>query len=121
MIAEDEQHIADVLQLVLEDEGYRVFSARDGAEALRVALREPPDLVISDVMMPGLDGFGLVRELRRAGDRFEHVPIVLVSARPRPDNLPERTLWIGKPFNLEEVVEVVAALLEPPAVLSNGA
>ena len=64
LIVEDEQPIVDILKFNLEKNDYRVIEALDGNEGLRLALSKNPDLVLLDVMLPGLDGFGVCRKIR---------------------------------------------------------
>src|SRR3954454_8258669 len=107
LLAEDEDFIADVVAILLEDEGYRVLSAKNGAEALAVAEGARPDLVLSDVMMPYLSGLELAHQLR---DR-EYVygpPIILCSAVPPPRDLPYRTVFVAKPFDIDSLSSTLA-------------
>jgi DNA-binding response OmpR family regulator len=77
LIVDDDPKIREVLRLYVEREGHRAAFAADGPEALAVAGRSRPDLVLLDVMLPGLDGFEVCRQLREVSD----VPVVLLTAR----------------------------------------
>ena len=77
LIVDDDPQIRDLLRLYVEREGHRAAFAADGPEALAVAGRSRPDLVLLDVMLPGLDGFEVCRQLREVSD----VPVVLLTAR----------------------------------------
>jgi len=79
LVAEDEHSSLEVLVLLLEAEGYRVIAAVDGLAALDQLRLEPVDLVVSDFMMPGLDGLGLCAAMR-ADARLATIPVILVSA-----------------------------------------
>lgn len=111
LVVEDETSIAEVLQFILEFEGYRVAVAWDGQEGLRLLGEVQPDLVLSDVMMPRLDG----RELARAMQtdvQYRDIPVVLMSAAPRSlvRDTPHAA-FIPKPFEFEEVLATVARVL----------
>ncbi len=95
---------------------YEVLSASDGAAALEVAISAPPDLVLSDVMMPRLDGFGLLKALR-ADQRTRHVPVILVSARAGDEATVEgmdagADDYLVKPFSARELLARVRSHLE---------
>lgn len=95
---------------------YQVQGVADGTSALDAALSDPPDLVLSDVMMPGLDGFALLRELRR-DPRTTAVPVILLSARAGEDELVEGLEaraddYLSKPFSARELLARVKAHLE---------
>src|SRR5689334_6266141 len=77
LVIEDDDRIRTALQLALEDEGYAVHSATTAEDGLAMQRSTPADTVLVDLMLPGLDGFDCIRELRRTDD----VPIVVVSAR----------------------------------------
>ncbi|WP_027342346.1 response regulator transcription factor [Hamadaea tsunoensis] len=77
LVIEDDDRIRTSLELALEDEGYAVRGASSAEEGLALQRQEPADTVLVDLMLPGLDGFDAIRELRRGDD----VPIVVVSAR----------------------------------------
>jgi two-component system, cell cycle response regulator len=79
LIVDDDDDAREALQLLLEAHGYEVWTARDGAEAVAEVQRHPPALIISDLRMPGMDGFGLVEQLR-ARSATAHLPIILLSA-----------------------------------------
>ena len=77
LLVDDEPRIRRVLRLALEDEGYQVAEAADGYDALAALRREPPDVVLLDIMLPDRDGFTVCREIRRTSD----VPVIMVTAR----------------------------------------
>lgn len=112
LVADDDERITAALRRALAYEGYDVRSASDGNQALAAALEDPPDLVILDVMMPGLDGIEVCRRLRAGGD----VAILMLTAR---DATAERVLglesgaddYLVKPFAYEELLARVRALL----------
>lgn len=80
LIAEDEANLREVLRIQLEFAGFEVIEARDGAEAVALATQELPDLVVSDVMMPEMDGYGVVKRLRGAF-ATRHIPIIMLTAK----------------------------------------
>ncbi len=113
LVVDDDTRITNLLRRILAYEGYSVTVAASGTEALDRSLERPPDLVVLDIMLPGLDGLEVARRLRAAGD---HVPILMLTAR---DAVADRVhgLEIGaddylvKPFAPEELVARVKALL----------
>jgi CheY-like chemotaxis protein len=101
LIVDDEPAIVDMLAFLFEDEGYRVFRAYDGEEALRIAELERPALVISDISLPKLNGIELVRRLHLRAD-YE-LPAILMSAAIRDlpgDSIP----FVPKPFDPESML-----------------
>lgn len=77
LLVDDEPRIRRVLRLALEDEGYQISEAANGFDALAALRREPPDVVLLDLMLPDRDGFTVCREIRRTSD----VPVIMVTAR----------------------------------------
>ncbi|HET6500016.1 MAG TPA: response regulator transcription factor [Amycolatopsis sp.] len=122
LVVDDDSHVRDSLALSLEFEGYAVVTAGDGIAALRAAEAEKPDLMIMDVMMPGVDGLEACRRLRADGNR---VPILMLTAR---DGLGDRVTgldagaddYLVKPFALEELLARVRALLRPARRLERS-
>jgi len=116
LIAEDEPSLRENLQWMLELEGFEVLAACDGLEALAMAQSHKPDLVLTDVMMPGLDGFGLVKALRE-NPGSSTLPIIMLTARAdRTDTRTGMNLgaddYLTKPCRREELLEAVHARLE---------
>lgn len=113
LLVEDNRDLAAGLQGNLEIEGYRVDVTEDGESGLRAALHAPPDLVILDLMLPGLDGFRVLRGLREAGCG---TPVLVLTARGEESDK-VRALKLGaddyvcKPFGLLELLARVEALL----------
>ena len=112
LIVEDDTNIRSLLKLYLEQEGYQVETAGDGAEGLRVFKRVHPDLVLLDLMMPVMDGTQMMRELRT----FSQVPVVVITARA--DTFDKVALlelgaddYVTKPFETREVIARVRAVL----------
>lgn len=113
LVVEDESFIADALSTSLRFRGFPVRVAGTGREALDIITREPPDLVLLDVMLPDTDGFTLTRGLRSNG---VDVPIIFLTARDTAqDRVAGLTLggddYITKPFGLDEVAARVRAVL----------
>lgn len=77
LIADDEAEIRDVLHLYLEKDGYEVVEAADGVEAMEKIKKEQPDLAILDIMMPGLDGYRVLRNIRESNN----IPVIMLSAK----------------------------------------
>ncbi|HVC32198.1 MAG TPA: response regulator transcription factor [Chloroflexota bacterium] len=126
LVVDDDRKITAMLRRTLSYEGYEVDLAGDGVKGLLAARDRPPDLVILDVMMPGLDGLEVCRRLRSGGA----IPILMLTAR---DEVPDRVAgldagaddYLVKPFALEELTARVRALLrrrdgQNGAVLSFG-
>ncbi len=115
LVAEDDLDMREYLHRLLAPH-FLVTLAPDGGTACELALRHPPSLVISDVMMSGLDGFGLIRELRRDA-RTRDVPVILLSARADPDST-LHALELGaddyiiKPFGAPELLARARATLQ---------
>ena len=113
LVVDDEPNIVELLSTSLRFAGFEVRTAQDGAEALDVARSFGPDLLVLDVMMPGLDGFDVLRSLRSSGSR---TPVVFLTARDAPkDRVSGLTLggddYVTKPFSLEELVARIRAVL----------
>jgi two-component system, OmpR family, response regulator len=113
LIVDDEPNIVELLSVSLRYAGFEVATARSGPEAVRVARTYQPDLLVLDVMMPGMDGFDVVRRLRSDGHR---VPVLFLTARDSTeDKISGLTLggddYVTKPFSLEEVVARIRAVL----------
>jgi len=113
LVAEDETSLNDLLQDALRMNGYETISAKHGLEALRLIREQKPDLVILDINMPQLDGFGVIEKLRNENN---NVPVIVLTARDQKD---DKTIGFGlgaddfvtKPFGLEELLMRVAAVL----------
>src|ERR671916_319427 len=107
LVVDDEPAIREVVATLLEDEGYVVRHARDGLEALDTINDDEIDLIVSDVVMPRLDGASLVRKLRRRG---YVMPVVLMSAVYADVDLPG-VRFVPKPFEIDRLLGTVASAL----------
>jgi DNA-binding response OmpR family regulator len=112
LIIEDEENIASFARMYLEAEGFRVSIADRGDTGLRIAQDERPTLVVVDLMIPGIDGFEVTRQLRASG----RVPIIMLTARDDPiDKVVGLEMgaddYITKPFNPRELIARVRAVL----------
>jgi DNA-binding response OmpR family regulator len=122
LLIDDDRSLLDVLSLALEDAGHQVEIVADGIGGWSALEARPPDLVVSDVNLPGLDGFSITRRLREAGSRL---PIILLTSR---DNEIDEALgleigaddYVSKPFSTRVLLARIAALLRREA-LRTGA
>jgi len=116
LIAEDEPALRDVLRMQLELEDYEVLEAHDGRQALQKATEELPDLLLLDVMMPFMDGYGVCRQLR-AQFSTRHIPVVMLTART---DMPAKVHgleggandYVTKPWNRSELMLRIHNVLE---------
>lgn len=120
VVADDDPLLRALLQLKLEGEGHAVTLAADGDEAMQVVTAEPPQLLVLDVVMPGIDGLELTRELRKRPDTKE-LPIVLLTGRDTDPDIFEgwnsgANYYITKPFVIEQLRYFIKSMqhnLEP--------
>jgi DNA-binding response OmpR family regulator len=113
LLAEDDRALRRFLEVVLERAGYEVIPASDGLEAMKVALSTAIDIVVTDAMMPNLNGHELCRFLRNS-QTLSHVPVILLSALEQKETElgPEHAdAFLAKPVSSETLVECIEKLL----------
>jgi len=113
LIVEDQQEISGVVAKYLESEGYATLVARDGVEALELFNSNEIHLTLLDIMMPGIDGFDVLREIRKTSE----IPVIMLTARAQEiDKLKGFDIgaddYVVKPFSVKEVVKRVNALIK---------
>ena len=118
LAADDNEDILALVAFRLERAGYRVLQARDGDEALRMALERHPDVAILDLMMPRLDGYEVTRRIRSADDEStRRMPVMLLTARAQEADVSRgfeagADDYLRKPFSPQELLARVQAILE---------
>ena len=123
LIVDDEHSIVDILRYNLEKNGFGTVCAYDGPEGLRLARESDPDVILLDVMLPGMDGFEVCRTLRGEGN---NVPIIMITAREEEtDKVFGLELgaddYITKPFSMREVVARVRTNMRRAASMAPAA
>jgi CheY-like chemotaxis protein len=113
LLVDDDPEIRAVLSHLLEDAGYTVETAPDGRAALALITASPPDLLITDLLMPRLTGWSLFARVRRHAPTL---PIILINGtdtrfQQQEKSLPEHTVFLRKPFALDQLLEIVVRLL----------
>lgn len=121
LVAEDDKHARKLLETVLKREGYHVLTAQDGEEALTTLERQHVDLMILDIMMPKMDGYEVVRQLRQANF---NLPILMVSAKQLPEDKKKGFIvgtddYMTKPIDVEEMLLRVRALLRRSQIVNE--
>ncbi len=111
LVVDDDEHILRSLAQYLELEEFSVKTASGGAEALALVESDRPDLVVLDVMMPEMDGFEVLENLRRKPET-EKLPVIMLTARDQHGDVLKGyqmgvSSYMVKPFNLDELVEVI--------------
>ncbi len=115
LVADDDEDIRAYLEITLSLAGYDVVLARDGVEAMELALASPPDLVVLDIMMPRMDGLEVLRRLRE-DVRTSHLPVLLVTARVQREDTLEGLAagaddYVTKPFDPDVLIARIEAAL----------
>ena len=121
LLVDDEERILSVLRIKLNALGYHVITARSGLEALEQAQTQKPDIIVLDIVMPGMDGFQTLRELRV----FTDCPVIILSAKDSDrDKIKGLNFgaddYLAKPFNPDELVARVKALGRRVASVDGG-
>ncbi len=116
LVAEDEPNIIESLTFLLERAGFEVDVETDGQEALNTALSAPPNVLVLDVMLPGLDGYEVLRRLR-ADTRCAELPVLMLTAKGQREDRETALdcgadLFITKPFANSEIVSAVESLAQ---------
>lgn len=112
LIVDDDKDIRDLLEIYMKNEGYNVIQVEDGIKAFQILKQEKVDLIILDIMLPGLDGIRICSEIRKNSD----IPILMLSAKAEPNDKILGIMigaddYVSKPFNPLEIVVRVKALL----------
>ena len=113
LLVEDEETLALIIKDTLEGQGFRIRLAKDGEEGLRLFFQEKPDVLVADVMMPRMDGFEMVRRLRKSDSR---TPVLFLTARSAVNDVVEGfelggNDYLKKPFGMQELIVRIKALL----------
>jgi two-component system OmpR family response regulator len=122
LVVDDEEYIRDLVTSSLRLAGFTARAAPDGSQALAAVASDPPDLVVLDVRMPGIDGFEVCRNLRASGN---NVPVIFLTARDTPDDRINGFTkggddYVTKPFSLEELVARIRAVLRRSGTASQS-
>jgi DNA-binding response OmpR family regulator len=115
LIVDDEPHIAQIMKLTLEDSGYEVTVAHDGAKGLEMAKESGPDLILLDLMLPSIDGYKICR-LLKLDEKYQHIPVILVSAMGEPHDIElgedaGADAFLSKPFRPDDILSHVRDVL----------
>lgn len=115
LVADDEIHIVHVVAMKLRNNGFDVVTAENGAESLKLALSEKPDIIITDFQMPAMTGLEMIEELRKHDDMLD-VPVIMLTARgfaieeDQKQNL-NISRFISKPFSPKELLNQIEEVL----------
>lgn len=115
LIVDDEPNIVMALEYTFKKNNYEVFIARDGQEALDIVKNSFPDLIILDVMMPMVDGYATLEQIRKDSN-LKHTKVIFLSAKNKESDIEKGILlgadaYLTKPFSIKKVVEQVSELL----------
>jgi two-component system, OmpR family, alkaline phosphatase synthesis response regulator PhoP len=116
LVCDDERHIVRLIQVNLERQGWQVVTAYDGKEGLEKIQSEKPDLCVLDVMMPYMDGFEVLKALRREPET-ESLPVIMLTAKAQDKDVFEgyhygADMYLTKPFNPMELVSFVKRIVQ---------
>jgi two-component system OmpR family response regulator len=119
LVVDDDRALTELLEMLLADAGYRVSIARNGRDAIAMAVADPPDLIVLDILMPDMDGWETSDHLL-SHERTAKIPILFLTARVAPDD--QLRGWyrgcfdyLTKPFDIQELLEKVGQAVAPPS------
>jgi len=116
LIADDEHKIVMTLEYAFRKAGYEVFIARDGTEVLELLKEQIPDLILLDIMMPNLDGYSTLSEIKKT-EKFQKIKIIFLSAKTSEKDIQKglemgADAYITKPYSIKKLSEKVQKLLQ---------
>lgn len=112
MVVDDDPDVVILLNKVLSKRGYKVVSSLSGEEAIEKALKEKPDIIFMDIMMPTMNGWEAARAIKE-NEKTKHIPIIFLSVRKEPEDIEKSLKYahadehIGKPINFNKLYEVI--------------
>lgn len=112
LVVDDELEVQMAIASILEDEGYEVLISSDGKDALELLNKRKPDLILSDIMMPHMNGHQLLESVKNH-KVLKTIPVVLMSAGIIKESNPKPDHFIKKPFNLDSLLETVEKYVGP--------
>lgn len=115
LVVDDEEHIAELISYNLTSNGYKVITANNGIDAIKLAIEEKPSLILLDLMIPGKDGYDVCKEVR-GNSEVKNIPIIMLTAKSEElDKILGLELgaddYITKPFSVRELLARVKAVL----------
>ena len=118
LVVDDEPYMLEILQARLESNGYSVITAINGEDCLKKAGEDKPDLVLMDILLPGMSGFEVAKRLKE-NDLTKNIPIIMVTALIGEDAIAKglksgATYFISKPFDSQELLTEIKTVIEKP-------
>ena len=123
LVVDDEEHIAELIRYNLESNGYKILSANNGIDAMKIVLEERPNLILLDLMIPGKDGYDVCKEIRSTKEVMNTPIIMLTAKREEIDKILGLELgaddYITKPFSVRELLARVKAVLRRFSIVES--
>ncbi|MDP2921873.1 MAG: response regulator [Candidatus Omnitrophota bacterium] len=115
LVVDDDMDLANMLKMRIEAEGYEFMGARDGREMLEILKIKKPDVILLDIMLPNMDGYSAIREMRK-DERLAAIPVIVLSAKEKKKMgdlfaLEKVKFFIEKPFEAKELMEKIRMTL----------
>lgn len=115
LIADDEHKIVMTLEYAFRKAGYEIFIARDGTEVLELLKEQIPDLILLDIMMPNLDGYSTLEEIRKE-EKYKNIKVIFLSAKTSEKDISKgmelgADAYVTKPYSIKKLTEKVAELI----------
>lgn len=119
LVVDDEPNIIMSLDFLIRKEGYQLFIARNGKEALEIAQTEKPDLVVLDIMMPDIDGYEVCKRIK-SDENLKHTKVIFLSAKSRESDIQKGLnqggdLYVTKPFSTRNLMKEIKIFLNQKA------
>ena len=111
LVVDDDMDIAKMLKVRIEAEGYEFISATEGKEMLEILKTKKPDIILLDIMLPNMDGYSTLREMRK-NEKYTDIPVIILSAKEKKKlgdlfALEKIAFFIEKPFDTKELLEKI--------------
>jgi len=115
LVVDDDQDLLKMMKMRLEAEGYEFMSASDGLEMLNFLKKKKPDVILLDIMLPGMDGYSSLREMRK-DDEFKDIPVIILSAKEKKKvgdlfKLEGVSFFVEKPFETQDLLQKIRSVL----------